>query len=73
MNAYLETKKCTKQEVRALRKIFTDWSDDLNNMPLPMSIESAGWSGLKPDQIALMRTVYHWLNRSDFEHACKQS
>jgi hypothetical protein len=64
MRAYLKTNGCSEREVRALRGIFKDWSDELNSMPLPRSIESAGWSGLKPDQIALMRTVYYWLKRN---------
>jgi hypothetical protein len=71
---YLETKGCTNREARALRKIFKDWSGELNSMPIPLSIESAGWAGLQPDQTALMRTVYNWLKRNNCEQLpCKKS
>jgi uncharacterized coiled-coil DUF342 family protein len=64
MRSYLET-GTSQREVRALRKIYQELSDELQNMPLPMSIESARWAGLAPDQLELMETVYHWLNRKD--------
>jgi hypothetical protein len=64
MRAYLETQGCTdKREKRALRKIYKDLSDELQCMPLPLSIESARWAGLEPDQLDLMDTVYQWVNR----------
>jgi hypothetical protein len=64
MRAYLEG--CTnKREIRALRKIFQDLSDELQSMPLPMSIESARWAGLAPGQQQLMDTVYLGLSRKD--------
>jgi hypothetical protein len=64
MRAYLEG--CTnKRELRALRKIYQDLSDELQSMPWPMSIESARWAGLTPDQEQLMDTVYDGLSRKD--------
>jgi hypothetical protein len=66
MRAYLETEGCTnKREMRALRKIYQDLSDELQSMPLPMSIESARWAGLTPGQQQLMDTVYLGLSRKD--------
>jgi hypothetical protein len=44
LGEYLETKGCSTREVRSLRRIYKDLSDELRNLPLPMSIESAGWA-----------------------------
>jgi hypothetical protein len=72
IGAYLETNGCTKREVRALRRIFKDLSDELRNLPLPVSIESARWAGLTPGQQELMGRVYRWLNGKDVKRLrCK--
>jgi hypothetical protein len=64
MRSYLKTDGCTdKREICALRKIFQDLSDELQGMPLPMSIESARWAGLEPDELELMDAVYYGLSR----------
>jgi hypothetical protein len=55
---------CTNAKtLRGASTIYKTLSTDLHNMPLPMSIESARWTGLRADEKAFMEDTYTKLQR----------
>jgi hypothetical protein len=62
----LRRKLATCTNAKALRgasTIYKTLSTDLRNMPLPMSIESARWTGLRANERAFMEGTYTKLQR----------